>query len=408
MAGGEAAARAALAAVAADGHGRLVAFLARRARDIGLAEDAVADAVRAALEQWAREGVPQNPEAWLLTAARRRLVDGFRRAEVRARHEDAVRAEPSAREVGVWEPEALEDTVPDERLGLMLAVTHPAIDRAVHAPLILQVVLGLPAERIARAFLVSPTALGQRLVRAKAKIRDAGIPFAVPARRVWPERLEGLLDAVYAAYATAWAGAEVADHDVAAEALRLSAVLLDVLPDEPEVLGLRALLLHTEARRAARRDGFGRYVPLSEQDPARWDAALAGEANALLSRAARQGMAGRYQIEAAIQGAMAARGPDGRPPWRAVVRLYDALLTLAPSLGAVVARAAAVGEAEGAEAGLAALEGVVDAGYQPLHATRAPLLAAAGRVEEARAAYDRAIEGGSTAEVRAFLRARRP
>lgn len=406
----EAAARAAVERVARDGHGRMLAWLARQTRDIALAEDALADALGEALVRWPRDGIPLRPEAWVLTVARRRVVDGARRAAVRARHAEASRAEAAdpGRGAALAEPPE-EGDVPDERLGLMFAATHPALDPSVHAPLILQVVLGLSAERMASVFLVAGPALGQRLSRAKAKIRDAGVPFHVPARAQWPERLGGLLDAVYAAYAATWTAAGGADAELAAEAVRLSAVLVAVLPDEPEVLGLRALLLHSEARRAARRDGEGRYVPLIDQDPAAWDLALAREANQTLGRAARLGLPGRFQIEAAIQGAMAARTEDGRPPWAAIVRLYDALLAIAPSIGAAVARAAAIGEREGAEAGLDALDALGDLdGYQPADATRAHLLRLAGRLDEARIAYDRAISGAPSAEIAAWLRGRRP
>ncbi|WP_137126055.1 RNA polymerase sigma factor [Roseomonas sp. HF4] len=402
----DAAARAAAEAVARTQYGRLVAWLARRTRDIAAAEDALAEALRAALETWPARGVPDAPEAWLLTVARRHIGR-------RARHSGVQAAAVSA--LAMLADEAARDApdMPDERLGLMFVCAHPEIEPALRAPLMLQAVLGLDAARIAGAFLVSPAAMGQRLTRAKARIRDRGLRFEVPGLEDWAPRLGAVLDAVYAAYGSAWpdmAGVDRRLTGLAQEALHLARLLAALLPEEPEARGLAALILHCEARRAARRDAAGHLVPLTEQDPGAWDAALAAEAETHLAAAARAGRAGRFQVEAAIQSAHAARGVMGGTPWAAIVALYDLLLRVAPSAGALLGRAAAVAEARGAAEGLALLDaaaGEAPPAWQPLWAVRAHLLARLGRAAEAREAYDRAIGLTSEPGERAFLQARR-
>ncbi|MBN9009585.1 MAG: RNA polymerase subunit sigma-70, partial [Rhizobiales bacterium] len=317
-------------AVARRSYGKLVAFLASRTRDVAAAEDALADAFAAALADWPANGVPDNPEGWLVTAARRRSIDAARR------HRTAEAGEMHLTLLAEELEEAMAETasVPDERLRLMFACAHPAIDAAIRAPLILQAVLGFDAAAIGSAFLVAPATMGQRLVRAKARIREAGIPFRVPDADELGPRLEAVLDAIYAAFAEGWtdaAGTEARRRNLADEAIWLGRLVTQLLPDEPEALGLLALMLHAEARRAARRDAGGAYVPLSAQDTARWNDALIDEAERLLHRAAEMGRIGRYQVEAAIQSAHVVRRRTGSSDWRAIVTLYDALLALTGS-----------------------------------------------------------------------------
>jgi RNA polymerase sigma-70 factor (ECF subfamily) len=406
----EPAATAALEAVVRDSYSQLLAFVAARAGgDVAAAEDALGEALLAALRQWPAEGVPERPPAWLLAAARRRLLDHQRRGDVRMRAQpELLRAFAEAQGV----VDAGHD-FPDERLPLLLVCAHPAIEAAARTPLMLQAVLGLDAARIAAAFLTSSAAMGQRLVRAKAKIRAAGIPFAVPPPEEWPPRLAAVLDAVYAAYTAGWdddPGGPEAGRGLAGEAVWLARVLARLLPDEPEVLGLLALLLHCEARRAARRDAAGRYVPLPEQDTGRWDGALMAEAETLLRRAAARNLPGRFQLEAAIQSVHAQRACTGGTGWAAVAALYDALVRLTPALGARIGRAVAHARANGPAAGLALLDDLPAgrlAAHPPWWAARAQLLAEAGRSAEARAAYTRAIGLSELPATREFLAARK-
>jgi len=398
-----------------DASRRLLAFLAARSRDVAAAEDALADACRLALETWPAQGVPDRPEAWLLTVARRRLLDQARHRQVR------LEAEP---DLLALTEEAVEMTsgdmvFPDERLKLLFICAHPAIDAGSRTPLMLQVVLGLDAARIAAAFVMQPAAMGQRLSRAKTKIRDAGIGFDLPRPRDLPERLGAVLAAVYAAYGSGWADPAAAAErtGLAAEAIDLGRLLLQLMPAEPEVLGLVALMLFSAARRQARRDAAGNYVPLSEQDVSRWSLPLIGEANDLLRRAERQeqvgrGELGRYQLEAAIQSLHCARAFTGVTDWPAISWLYDGLVTVAPSIGALVSRAAAYAEARDAAAGWAALQAIpadLVANYQPYWAVAAHLLGRLQRVDktktaEANSAYERAIDLSRDPAERTFLR----
>ncbi len=395
-------------AVARSSYGRLVAYLSAHTRDVAGAEDALGEALLAALTAWPRDGVPEKPEAWLLAVARHRLIDRARHARVRAEHADALRL-LAAESGGTTAP----DEFPDERLKLFFVCAHPAIDPALHTPLMLQTVLGLDAARIAQAFLVSPAAMGQRLVRAKAKIREAGIPFEVPEERELPQRLGAVLDAIYAAYGLGWdeaAGAESRARGLADEAIWLARVLLQRMPGEPEIRGLLALLLFCEARRPARRTADGRYVPLDVQDPGAWSLAAIQEAEAELAAAARQGRPGRFQLEAAIQSVHAERRISGRTDWSAIGVFYEPLVRLAPTLGARIGQAAAVAEAQGPAAGLALLEGIDRAAvsaYQPYWAVRAHLLKGLGRRDEASEAFDRAIGLTEDDAVRRFLLERR-
>ncbi len=308
----------------------------------------------------------------------------------------------------------LADTeIPDQRLALMFACAHPAIEQGIRAPLILQVVLGLDAKTIASAFLTSPAAMGKRLVRAKDKIRQAGIPFRIPEREEFPGRLEAVLDAIYAAFTEGWtdpSGFDTARRDLTEEALFLSRLVAGLLEKEPEALGLMALLLHAEARRRARRGANGEYVPLIEQDPALWDSQMIAEAEALLQRASALGSLGRYQLEAALQSAHVDRCRTGHSNWASVVQLYDALFALSGSPVVAINRALAIAELLGASTALQAMPDVASdarlAEYQPYWAARAELLAKTGQAEEARRAYDIAIGLERDPAVRSFLQRR--
>ncbi|HZP37802.1 MAG TPA: DUF6596 domain-containing protein [Methylomirabilota bacterium] len=388
-------------------YGRLVAYLARRARDVAAAEDALGDAFVAALAAWPRDGVPDRPEAWLLAAARRRLLDAARHGAVRARAQPALEAMVDE----ARGPAAAAD-FPDERLALLFVCAHPAIDEGVRTPLMLQTVLGLDAARIGAAFLVPPATMGQRLVRAKIKIRDAGVRFEIPDRDELGPRLGAVLEAIYAAYGSGWedvTGADTRPRGLAEEALWLGRLVVRLLPDEPEGLGLLALMLHCEARREARRDAAGAYVALGDQDPIRWSRPMLDEAERALLDAARADRPGRFQLEAAVQSAHARRAVTGRTDWSAITLLYEGLMRIAPTVGAAVAQSAAIAEAAGPADGLAALERVaadaVDR-YQPYWAVRAHLLGALRRGDEARQAYARAISLSEDPAVRAYLAGR--
>jgi len=388
-------------------YGRLLAYLAARWRDVARAEDALGDALLAALETWPRTGVPDKPEAWLLTAARRRLVDGARHAGVAAAAEADLKVMLDER------ADASPAALPDERLALLFVCAHPAIDEAARTPLMLQTVLGLDAARIASAFLVAPATMSQRLVRVKAKIREAGIRFEIPAPGELAARLDAVLEAIYAAYGSGWedvAGSDPRRRGLAEEAIWLGQLVARLLPDEPEAQGLLALMLYCEARRAARRDAAGAYVPLGFQDLKRWSRPMIEEAEEVLAGAARLKAAGRFQLEAAIQSVHAQRVRTGETDWEAVTLLYEGLLRHAPTMGARVAHAAALGEARDAEAGLAALDAIPPdevATYQPYWALRGHVLKALGRAAEAGEAYDRAIGLSEDPAVRAFLLGRR-
>jgi len=402
------AAHQAIEAAARDSHAQLLAFLAARAGgDLAGAEDALSEAFVAALRQWPAQGVPDKPEAWLLHTARRKLIDVQRRDKRHARHLDALQHAVEAAQVAVDSS----DGFPDERLKLLFVCAHPAIDAAARTPLMLQMVLGLEADRIAPAFLASPVAMSQRLVRAKAKIRDAGIPFIVPEKSEWPKRLEFVLDAVYAAFTCGWEtppGQDSGTGDLAGESIRLARLLVDLLPGEPEALGLLALLLHSHARQAARfMDGL--FVPLQEQETARWDHALILQAETALTLAARQHRIGRFQLEAAIQSVHAQRAVHGETNWAAITLLYEQLIGLTPSLGARIGHVVALAKSSGAAVALTALEKLpADSlkSHQPYWATRAYLLHELGESGAARDAFQRAIGLTEDPAVRAFLMTR--
>ena len=402
--------------VARRSYGKLVAWLTARCGDPAAAEDALSEAFLVALADWHRQGVPRSPEAWLLVTARRRWLDGHRRTRTQERLLPLLLDEafimPTDPSAGDGEAAA----IPDDRLRLLFLCAHPAIDAAIQAPLMLQTVLGLSAIRIGAAFHVAPSTMGQRLVRAKAKIRDARIPFVLPPAAVLPERAAAVHQAIYAAFSTGWDEpcAPVRGGDgLAEEALQLARLCAELLPQEPEARGLLALLLHAQARRAARRDGHGAYVPLQEQDMRLWSRPLQAEAEAELRRAAAHGRMGRFQLEAAIQSVHAQRAVHGRVDWPALLHLYDGLIRLAPSLGARVGRAAVIAELGGHAAALSQLDALAAdvpaaASYQPWWALRADLLTRLGRLQEARAAYGQAISLTTDPAVVVFLQRRCP
>jgi len=402
--------REAIELAARQSYGKLLAFLAARTRDVAGAEDALSEAFAAALATWPEQGVPRSPEAWLLTVARRRLIDAGRRQRTQV---DATATILLAMDELESERGA-EGDIPDERLRLMFACAHPAIQPEVRAPLILQTVMGLDAATIASAFLVAPASMGQRLVRAKRKIHEAAIPFRVPEQDEMAERLAAVLDAIYAAFAEGWsdpAGAVARERQLTEEAIWLGRLVVSLLPDEPEARGLLALMLHAEARRDARRDGAGAYVPLATQDPRIWRTDLIEEAEEVLRIAGAMGRVGRFQLEAAVQSAHASRRTTGQTDWAAIVALYDALLALSGSPVVAINRAVALAEIEGPAAGLAALNDLAAdarlADYQPYWAARASLLAAAQQKSAADEAYERAIGLEPDPAVRRFLQQRR-
>jgi len=396
-------------AVARRSYGKLVAFLASRTQDVAAAEDALSEAFAAALSEWPRNGCPANPEGWLLTVARRKMIDVFRGQNRRQLVSVEIQ---SIADVLATAPTDTE--IPDERLAMMFACAHPALDPAIRAPMILQAVLGLDAARIASAFLASPAAMGKRLVRAKIKIRQTAIPFRVPGREELPGRLDVVLQAIYAAFSEGWTdpgGADAVRRDLAEEAIYLARLVSELLPNEPEALGLLALLLHAESRRKARRSLTGDFIPLAQQDPSLWNADQIEEAESLLHRASTLGVIGRFQLEAAIQSAHADRCRTGKPNWAFIIQLYDGLFALSQSPVVAINRAVAIAEIHGASAGLDVLSSLEAdsrlAQYQPYWAARAELLARTGAFAQARHAYEIAIGLERDEAVRRFLDARR-
>jgi len=405
---GPAAPAARSAGVAArDSYGRLLALLAAATSDLAGAEDALADAFERALRTWPAQGVPGNPDAWLLTVARNRLRDEWKSARAqRAVPLDAV-------------PDTLAhiddidvDAIPDRRLELMLVCAHPAIDRAMHTPLMLNTVLGFTAEQVGRAFSVPAPTMATRLVRVKKRIKAAGIPFRIPDLADLPARMSSVLEAVYGAYVIDWATGPQA-RQLPSEALHLAEVLTTLVPGDPEVLGLAALIELSAARAPARVDADGRFVPLADQDPALWNQELISRAHDHLRAAHARGQLGRFQLEAAIQAVHCARGRDGTTDWPTLLTLHRILQAVAPSLGSGVALTAVTAEVDGPAAGLAALDALLlEAGqrarlFQPAMATRAHLLDRLGRKEEAVAAYDSAISLTHDTAEREYLEGRR-
>ena len=382
------------ARAARESYGRLLAWLAWQWRDIAAAEDALADAFATALERWPKDGVPASPEAWLLTVAKRNLLQVARRQ--RLADDPALRAMFPADDAAIEAPPAF----PDDRLRLMLVCAHPAIDASIHSALMLQVVLGLDAARIASAFLVSAEAMTKRLTRAKAKIRDARIRFEEPVATDLAERVQAVLEAIYGAYALDWnVEPDNAVSDLADEAVYLAELVVAQLPQDAvasaEALGLLALLWLCEARKGARLSVAGEFVPLDRQDVQRWDRHLIGLAEQRLAQAAALQQPGPFQLEAAIQSAHCERATTGITPWPGIVRLYGHLLAIAPTAGARIGHAIATANAQGdAAAGLALLEQMNAAGmdsHQPWWVALAHLRARSGEREVAADAYERAL-----------------
>lgn len=390
-------------------YGKLVAILAVRARDVASAEDALSGALAEALVIWPRDGVPRSPEAWLLTAARNNLTD----AERRSRRERALGDASMEQEHRISRllSSLEEQDSADERLTLLFVCAHPAIDAGVRTPLMLQAVMGLSAEQIAEAFVISPATMSQRLVRAKRRIVETGVRFAQPEAAEMPERIEHVLDAIYGAFGTAYNDAMGAESAAALahEAIDLVAIVTTQLPTCAEAWGLRALLLLCHARRGARRDEMGAYVPLREQQMAMWDQELIAAGNQSLLQAARLGQPGRFQTQAAIQAAhmdAVARSVDNSGH---IARMYDVLMVQEPTVGTLVARAAAWADAGYVGDALKMLDAVagrdVEA-HQPFWAVRADVLRRLGRMHEAQDCYERAIGLSTDAAVREWLRRR--
>lgn len=388
-------ARRAVELAARDSYGRLVAWLASRCRDLAMAEDAAGEALEAALRRWPGDGVPANPEAWLLTVARRRMIDRVRRNETRRSAIDRLTLEAQeAADTG------FRAGLPDRRLTLMFVCAHPAIAQEMRTPLMLQTVLGLSADRIGSAMLVKPATMGQRLSRTKRRIKEAGVPFEVPPPEVLEERVGYVLDAIYAAYGSSWEGSATG---LSTEAIWLARLVVGLAPNVAEAKGLLALMLYCESRRNARRDD-GEFVPLEEQDITRWDHEQILEAEKALWLAAQQKQQGPYQAEAAIQSVHAHRARTGTTDWNAVHQIYQVLDAHFPSMGARVGLAASFGRIGRAEEGLAvldALDGPWER-HQPYWAVRAYLLRELQR-EDALDAYERAMGLTEDPSIRRWL-----
>ncbi len=403
----------AVEAAARDSYGRLLSLLASRGADLAGAQDALAEAFRGALEQWGTQGVPNNPEAWLLTVARNQQRDVRGSAAVRT----SLPMDEDEMDAMFITAACIDlDAIPDDRLKLLFVCAHPAIDAAMRAPLMLQTVLGLEADVIARAYLIPATAMAQRLVRVKRKIKHAVIPFELPSLSDMPERLEAVLEAVYGAFAIGWdsiasaAQGEVDANELADEARYLADLLARLLPDDAEVLGLAACISLSNARCAARVAPGGAYVPLESQDTGLWDVRQIAWGERLLQRAQRLNAPGRFQLEAAIQSVHVARAQTGFTDWSALALLYEGLMRTAPCLGAAVGRAIAIGQAQSPAAGLAALD-QIDVGareaFQPAWAARAHLLTLAQQPLEAVKALERAIALAPSAQLRQYLEGQR-
>lgn len=396
--------------VARTSYGRLVAYFAARTGDLAAAEDALADAFEAALRTWPTRGVPERPVSWMITAANRSMIGTHRRRTT------AERAAPTLALLAEEQATAEVATIPDKRLELLFTCAHPAIDPTLHAPLMLQAVFGIDAARMAPVFLVPAATLGQRLVRAKRKIADARIPFTVPDRASLAPRTAAVLDAIYAAYGTGWddpAGLDAGRAGLTTEALRLADLLGDLRPDDPEVLGLAALLHHLHARAAARRDDSGAFVPLTEQDPWRWNPADLATGETLLNRSLTASAAGDrpgpYALLAAISSVHNRRVFTSATDWPTIAALYDRLLPQRPTAGVAVARAVAhmeAGDLAAAADGLAAIEPSLVDGYQPYWTVTAELAARRGDLAARDAAAARAITLTDDPAVRAHLETR--
>lgn len=388
-------------------YGRLLAWLCARTGDVSAAEDALSEAFRAALEHWPKTGAPASPEAWIITAARRKLIDQGRKAKTR------IDAEP-ALVLAAEEAEAKASTdspFPDERLKLMFICAHPAIEESVRTPLMLQTVLGLDAARIASAFLTSPKAMGARLVRAKRKIKAAGVPFVEPPVEQLPDRMSAVQNAIYAAFGAGWNDfdGDAQTGDLTHEAIFLAQLVTSLAPDHAEAWGLLSLMLHAEARRKARHVN-GVYVPLSSQDCDLWNTRMIEAAEQALAKAWRLKQVGRFQIEAAIQSAHAASRLHDRDVTQDIILLYEKLLSIAHSVGAEIGYAAALARASRFQDSLDVLDNIETErieSYQPYWAVRAHICKKLNRKAEADAAYRRAIGLSDNDATRAFLLAQK-
>ena len=395
--------------IAQESYAKLLAYLAGRfRRDIQAAEDALADAFASALRSWPKSCVPEHPEAWLLKVACNRLIDLARKQQRFPETSVAsISDNLSETNIATYDPDP--EAIPDERLQMMFACAHPAIDPNIRTALLLQVVLGISAERISSAFLVSPKTLSQRLVRGKTKIRLAGISFQIPERESLEERSQTVLEAIYAAFVIGWDGVEPGSQELVADGVALARIVVDCLPDNPEARGLLALLLYCEARQQSRRSVNLEYIPLDEQEPSRWDAEKLDEAEDQLRRASTLNRSGRFQLEAAIQSAHMQRRDAGQTPWRAIIELYGAILNLSPTVGIQIARAAAFaksGDTSSALIDLNTLNPDVVREHQPYWAVRAEVLRQRNNAE-CLAAYERAMGLSIDPAVRAYLQRRK-
>jgi RNA polymerase sigma-70 factor (ECF subfamily) len=398
--------------------GRCTATLIRILGDIDLAEDAVAEAFAIAAAQWPSRGVPPNPGGWITTTARNRAIDRLRREATRTdRYLAAHRLEADAvdpdRNPELDDLDAFVDVVPDDQLRLMFLCCHPSLAADAQVALTLRLLGGLDTPEIARAFLVPEPTLAQRIVRAKRKLRDNHAPYRVPSAAELPDRLHAVLATVYLIYTeghTSSSGGDLRRVDLSREAIRLGNLLTELMPDEPEVVGLLALMVLTEARQPARTDAQGALVRLAEQDRASWDRELIAEGHALVRACLRRNQPGPFQIQAAIAAVHADAATADDTDWAQIVALYDLLYELRPHAVVALNRAVAVAEVDGPGVGLAVLEAVDTAlleDYQPYHAARADLLARAGHRDAARLAYDRAIELSANLTEQQFLEAQR-